>query len=145
MQTVTFGMGGQWGPTVQHRELYVIGSVCDSDYNRNWRNLHLALYWIQNLAKARKINERQICWKRRKVAVLICQWHNCLWRKFQGIYESAPKIVCGFRKIAEYKVNTRKSIRFLYFRNEQLETETKSKQHTKMILSKANPTKIKEV
>ena len=28
MQTVTFGMDGQWGPTVQHRELCVIGSLC---------------------------------------------------------------------------------------------------------------------
>ena len=25
---VTFGMRGQWGPTVQHGELYVIGSLC---------------------------------------------------------------------------------------------------------------------
>ena len=28
MQTVTFGMDGQWAPTVQHRELHVIGSIC---------------------------------------------------------------------------------------------------------------------
>ena len=28
MQTVTSGMDGQWGPTVQHRELCVIGSLC---------------------------------------------------------------------------------------------------------------------
>lgn len=28
MQTVTFGVDGQWGPTVQHRELYVIGPLC---------------------------------------------------------------------------------------------------------------------
>ena len=28
MQTVTFGMDGQWDPTIQHRELCVIGSLC---------------------------------------------------------------------------------------------------------------------
>ena len=28
MQTVVFGMDGQWDPTVQHRELCVIGSLC---------------------------------------------------------------------------------------------------------------------
>ena len=28
MQTVMFGMDGQWGPTVQHREMRVIGSLC---------------------------------------------------------------------------------------------------------------------
>ena len=28
MQTATFGMDGQFGPTVQHRELCVIGSLC---------------------------------------------------------------------------------------------------------------------
>ena len=28
MQTVIFGMDGQWGPIVQHRELCVIGSLC---------------------------------------------------------------------------------------------------------------------
>ena len=27
-QTVTFGINGQWGPTVQHREMCVIGSLC---------------------------------------------------------------------------------------------------------------------
>ena len=27
MQTVTFGMAGQWGPPVQHRELCVTGSL----------------------------------------------------------------------------------------------------------------------
>ena len=28
MQTVKLGMDGQWGPTLQHRELCVIGSLC---------------------------------------------------------------------------------------------------------------------
>ena len=28
MQTVMFGMHGQWDPTIQHRELCVIGSLC---------------------------------------------------------------------------------------------------------------------
>ena len=28
MQTVIFGMDGQWGPAVQHRETCVIGSLC---------------------------------------------------------------------------------------------------------------------
>ena len=30
MQTLTFGMDGKWGPTEQHRELCVIGSLCDT-------------------------------------------------------------------------------------------------------------------
>ena len=28
MQTVIFGMDGHWGPTVQHREMCAIGSLC---------------------------------------------------------------------------------------------------------------------
>ena len=28
MQTFIFGIDGQWDPTVQHREMYVIGSLC---------------------------------------------------------------------------------------------------------------------
>lgn len=28
IQTVSFGMDVKWGPTVQHRELCVIGSLC---------------------------------------------------------------------------------------------------------------------
>ena len=28
MQPVIFGMDWQWGPTVQHREICVIGSLC---------------------------------------------------------------------------------------------------------------------
>ena len=28
MQTVIFGMDGQWDPTVQHREMCVTGSLC---------------------------------------------------------------------------------------------------------------------
>ena len=28
MQTVISGVDGQWDPTVLHREMYVIGSLC---------------------------------------------------------------------------------------------------------------------
>ena len=28
VQTVIFGMDGQWDPTVQHREMCVVGSLC---------------------------------------------------------------------------------------------------------------------
>ena len=28
MQTLIFGMDGQWGPTVQHRKMCVLGSLC---------------------------------------------------------------------------------------------------------------------
>ena len=28
MQTVIFGLDGQWGPTLQHREMGVAGSLC---------------------------------------------------------------------------------------------------------------------
>ena len=28
MHTVVFGIDGQWNPTVQHREMCVIGSLC---------------------------------------------------------------------------------------------------------------------
>ena len=28
MQTVISGMGGQWDPTIRHREVCVIGSLC---------------------------------------------------------------------------------------------------------------------
>ena len=28
MQNVIFGMDGQWDPTVKHREICVIGSLC---------------------------------------------------------------------------------------------------------------------
>ena len=28
IQTLTFGMDGQWAPTVQHWKLYMIGSLC---------------------------------------------------------------------------------------------------------------------
>ena len=28
MQTVVFGMDGQWDPSVQHKEMGVIGSLC---------------------------------------------------------------------------------------------------------------------
>ena len=30
MQTVTFRVDGQWGPTIHHRELCMIGSLCCS-------------------------------------------------------------------------------------------------------------------
>ena len=28
MQNVIFGMDGQWDPTVQHKEIYLIGLLC---------------------------------------------------------------------------------------------------------------------
>ena len=49
MQTVTFGIDVQWDPTVQHREMCVIESLCCTtepdktlkiDYNNNEKNLN---------------------------------------------------------------------------------------------------------
>ena len=28
MQTIIFGVEGQWDPTIQHKEMYVTGSLC---------------------------------------------------------------------------------------------------------------------
>ena len=42
MQNVIFGMDGQWGPTIQPREMCMIGSLL---YNRTWRNIVNQLYF----------------------------------------------------------------------------------------------------
>ena len=35
MQTIIFGMHGQWDPTVQHREMYVTGSLyCTTELDK---------------------------------------------------------------------------------------------------------------
>ena len=43
MQTVMFGMDGQWGPTVQHRELCVIGSLCCTTETENTLEINYTL------------------------------------------------------------------------------------------------------
>jgi len=68
------------------------------------------------------INQRYSDWKGRNKTIFIHTWQDCLYVDCQGIYKNALSKVTG------YKVNTQKSIVFLYSTNNaQLETNIKKK------------------
>lgn len=66
------------------------------------------------------INQRHSDWKGRNKTISICTRQDCLYVDCQGFYKNALSRVTG------YKVNTQKSITFLYNTNNQrLETNIK--------------------
>lgn len=56
----------------------------------------------------------------------ICRWHDCLHIESQGIHQKTPR-TSEFSKIVGYKINTQKSITFLYTNYKNVETEIRSK------------------
>ena len=62
----------------------------------------------------RKRNKRNPDWKRSKT-LTVCWWHDTVHRKPKRQYQ----------KVAEYKINTQKSLAFLYTNNEKSEREIK--------------------
>ena len=52
-------------------------------------------------------------------------WHDCLHRKFQGIYKKAPR-TCELSKVTGYMINTQKSTNTLHASNEQIKSKIKT-------------------
>ena len=68
----------------------------------------------------RKRNKRNADWKRSKT-VIVCRWHDPLYRTTRQLLE----LINEYSKVAGYKINTQKSLAFLYINNEKTEREIK--------------------
>ena len=75
----------------------------------------------------RKRNKRNPKWKRRNKTAIVCRWHDAIY------YSENPKdatrkvleLINEFGKVAGYKINTQKSLAFLYSNNKRSEREIK--------------------
>ena len=67
-------------------------------------------------------NKRNPNWKRRSKTLTVCRWHDPLHRKPT---RKLLELINEYSKVAGYKINTQKSLAFLYTNNEKIEREIK--------------------
>ena len=60
-------------------------------------------------------------WKGGSKAVIIWRWHDIIPRKSYKLHQKLLDLINEFRKVAGYKINTQKSISFLFLNNELTE------------------------
>lgn len=80
------------------------------------------IIWKSYREQLRQEQKRHTDWRRNKT-VPIYKQHNYLYQKYQESYQKTSE----FKKVAGYKVNTQKSIIYLYTSYEQLEIEMNKK------------------
>ena len=74
----------------------------------------------------RKRNKRNPDWKRRSKALTVFRWHDTVY--IENPKDSIRKLlelISEFSKVSGYKINTQKSLSFLYTNNEKSEREIK--------------------
>ena len=54
-----------------------------------------------------------------------CRWHDPLHRKPKDTTRKLLELINEYSKVSEYKINTQKSLAFLYTNNERTESEIK--------------------
>ena len=75
--------------------------------------------------QSRKRNKRSPNWKRSKT-LTVCRWHDPLHRKtWRLLTRKLLELINEYSKVAGYKINTQKSLAFLYTKNEKTEREIK--------------------
>ena len=72
-------------------------------------------------SQRRKRNTRNSNWKRRSKTLTVCSWHNPLHRKPKDSTRKLLELIIEYSKVAGYKINTQKSLAFLYTNNEKTE------------------------
>ena len=63
-------------------------------------------------------------WKRRSKALTVCRWHDTVHRTKDSI-RKLLELINESGKVAGYKINTQKSLAFIYTNNEKSEREIK--------------------
>ena len=71
-----------------------------------------------------KRDRRNSDWKRSKTFT-VCTWHDTIHRKPWKCHKKLLELINEFSKVAGYKINTHKSLVFLYTKNEKAEREIK--------------------
>ena len=70
----------------------------------------------------RKRNKRNPEWKRRSQALIVCRWHDILYIEYpKNSVRKLLELISEFSKVAGYKINTQKSLAFLYTNDEKSE------------------------
>ena len=73
----------------------------------------------------RKRNKRNPDQKIRSKALTVCRWNDTVHRYPKDSIRKLLELISEFSKIAGYKINTEKSLKFLYTNNEKSEREIK--------------------
>ena len=73
----------------------------------------------------RKINKRNPDWKRRSKTLTVCRWHVLYIENPKDSTRKLLELINEYSKVAGYKINTQKSLAFLYTNNEKVEKEIK--------------------
>ena len=86
----------------------------DQEQNKDvhFHNCHSTLYWKFSLI--RKRNRSHSNWKGKVKLFPLHRWHDLMYRRPQRIHKKASRAVNEFNKVVGYKINTKKSIVFLY-------------------------------
>ena len=73
----------------------------------------------------RKRNKRNPDQKRSSKALTVCRWHDPIHRKTKDSIRKLLELIRKFSKVAGYKINTQKSLAFLYTNNKKSQREIK--------------------
>ena len=74
--------------------------------------------------QSRKRNKRNPNWKRSKT-LTVCRWHDPLHGNPKDSTRKLLELINEYSKVAGYKINTQKSLAFLYTNNEKIQREIK--------------------
>ena len=72
----------------------------------------------------RKRNKRNPDWKRSKT-LTVCRWHDHYIENSKDTTRKLLELINEYSKVAGYKINTQKSLAFLYINSEKIEREIK--------------------
>jgi len=75
--------------------------------------------------QSRKINKRNQNWKRRSKTCTVCRWHDLYIENPKDSTRKLLELINEYSTVAGYKINTQKSLAFLYTNNEKIEREIK--------------------
>ena len=67
------------------------------------------------------MSKRNPNWKRRSKTLTVCRWHDPLIENPKDSTRKLLELINEYSKVAGYKINTQKSLAFLYTNNEKTE------------------------
>ena len=86
---------------------------------------NIVLEVLARAIREEKERKKNPDWKRRSKFLSVCRWHDTVHRNPKDTVRQLLKLISEFSKVAEYKIDTQKSLAFLYINNEKSEREIK--------------------
>ena len=75
--------------------------------------------------QSRKRNKGNPNWKRRSKTLTVCRWHDLYIENPKDSIRKLLELINEYSNVARYKINTEKSLAFLYTNNEKTERHIK--------------------